>query len=107
VPKSVSVLIENPRAIMPANVPMIDDGDGQQRDQRRPPVLQEDEHHQQHQHDAFDQGLDDLLRSRPDELTGLVGNLVLDALGKDALDSSSIAFLTFLNRSTALAPVCR
>ena len=40
-------------------------GHGEERDDRRPQVLQEDEHHQRDQDDRLDEGVDDRLRSRP------------------------------------------
>ena len=37
------------------------DGHGQQRNQRRPPALQEEEHHEDHEHQRLEQRVDDLV----------------------------------------------
>ena len=59
-----------------------DDGDrhGDQRDQRRPPVLQEHQHDDGDQDDRVDERLEDLVDRLADERRRVVGDLVVDVL---------------------------
>ena len=47
------------------------DGHGQERDESGPPILEEDEHHEQHQENRLEQGADDLLHGCPHEGRGV------------------------------------
>ena len=58
------------------------DGDGDGRNERRAPVLQEDEDNTDHQGQCLEQRDDDLLDRRRHEERGVVGNLVGDIVGK-------------------------
>ena len=65
-PKSVSVLIEKPNSFTNANVPIERDGNRDRRNERAPPVLQEQEHHEHDEADGLRQRLqhlDDRLRT--------------------------------------------
>ncbi|CRR26763.1 hypothetical protein PAERUG_P47_London_12_VIM_2_12_12_05141 [Pseudomonas aeruginosa] len=53
------------------------------RDQGVADVLQEQEHHQEHQDHRFDQGVDHLLDGHVDEARGVVGHAVLHVLGEE------------------------
>ena len=57
------------------------DGNRQQWDQRRAPVLQEDEDHQQHQSDRFEERLQHVRDRRPHEHCGIVRNHIMHAGG--------------------------
>ena len=57
----------------------------QQRDQRRPPALQEDEDHQHHQRQRFPERLADLTDSLGDRLGGVDGDLVIQVRRETAL----------------------
>jgi hypothetical protein len=54
---------------------------GQQRNDRRAPGLQEQDHHQHHQHDGFEQRVDHRLDRRAHELRRVVGDAVFQAFG--------------------------
>ena len=54
--------------------------DRQHRDQSGAPALQEDEHHQQHQHARFEQGLDHFVHRFRHEQRGVEGYRVVNAL---------------------------
>ena len=64
---------------MTANVPTMATGHGDQRDERRPPVLQEQQHHDGHQDDRVAQRLEHLVDRLVDERRGVVDDLVVDA----------------------------
>ncbi|MDT4810369.1 hypothetical protein FQZ97_432780 [compost metagenome] len=51
-------------------------------DQRVAHVLQEQEHHQEHQHHRLDQGVDHLLDGHLDEARGVIGDGIFHALGE-------------------------
>jgi hypothetical protein len=59
-PSSESTLIENPRSGKKMNAPT-SDRHGQQRDERRAPVLQEDEHDDDDEHHGFEERVNDLV----------------------------------------------
>src|SRR5262249_27615172 len=61
-------------------------GYGQQRDQSRAPVLQENEYHQNYQADGFEQRPQHVRDGFAHEHRGVVRDLVADALRKRALD---------------------
>ena len=64
-----------------------------ERDQRRAPVLQEQEHHQEHQHHRLDQRLHHFADRHLDEARGVVGDGVGQARRESASTSSVIVFL--------------
>ena len=68
-----------------------DDGHrhGDQRDQRRAPVLQEHQHHDGHQDDGVEQRLEDLVDRLVDERRGVVDDGVVDARREVALAAPS------------------
>ena len=76
---------------------------GDQRDHRRPPVLQEQQHHDRHQDDRVAQGLEDLADRFADERRGVVADLVVSRLAGSPFSSSSIFALTMSAVSRALA----
>ena len=53
-------------------------------DQRGPPVLQEDQHHEKHEHDRFEERLDHLLHALLHKHRGVVVDRVAEALGEVA-----------------------
>ena len=69
-----------------------DDGHrhGDQRDERRPPVLQEDQHDDADQHDRLQQRPHHVVDRLADEGRGVVGDVVVDARRGSACFSSSI-----------------
>ncbi len=60
-------------------------GHGHQRDDGRPPVLQEQQHHQGHQEHGVAEGLEDLADRLADERRGVVDDGVVHAGGKPLL----------------------
>ena len=56
--------------------------DGDQRDDRRPPVLEEQQHDDRHQDDRVAQGLEDLADRLADERRGVVADLVVEPVGE-------------------------
>ena len=51
---------------------------GDDRDQSRPPALQEDDHHDHHEHQGLEQGLVDLVDGLADVLGGVVDDLIVE-----------------------------
>ena len=78
-PNIESVLTEKPSIGKKMNVPISDTGIGDQRDDRRADVLQEDEDHQRHQDQRLDERLHDLVDRRLDRRRGVVDDLVVHA----------------------------
>ena len=70
-PKSVSVLMENPINLMNANAPTSDTGIVIVGIERAAPALEEQEHHQHDEHDRFDQRLQHLADRLRDDLVVL------------------------------------
>ena len=72
-PNMVSVLIEKPAAARIGEGAQQHHRHGDGRDQRGAEVLQEQVHHQEHQHDRLEQRLHDLLDGDAHEGRGVVG----------------------------------
>ena len=81
-PKSVRLLRLKPSAAMTAKVPIKRDRDVDHRQDHRPPVLEEDQHDDADQDDGVAQGLEDLADRLADERRGVVGDVVVHAVGK-------------------------
>ena len=103
----VSVLIVKPRRRQHAEGAQQHHRHRDGRDQRRPEVLQEQEHDQEDQHDRLEQRLHHLLDRQLDERRRVVGVDDFDAGGEVAAEAPSIARLTASAVSSALAPVAR
>ena len=83
-PKSVKLFKEKPSKAMTPKVPIERDGHVDHRHQRRPPVLQEDQHDDEDQDERLEEGLVDFVDRFVDEDGGVVDDLVVDAFGEDA-----------------------
>ena len=99
IPNSVSVLIEKPKALTKAKVPISETGMVIAGNQRGPPVLQEQEDHHDDQHDRLQQRHQDLVDRVAHGRRRVEGDLVVQRrreaadsrleLGADAASSSS------------------
>ena len=103
-PNSDSVLIEKPRNGKKAKVPISETGTASGGYQRRPPSLEKNEDHDDHQHQRITERLDDLadpLRDRPGRVEGKRRNR---GRRENALFASSMTFLAALAASIAFVP---
>ena len=78
------------------------DGNGNERDDGRAPVLQEDEHDDGDEPDTDEQGLDDIPDTFPDEPRGVVGHAVIHARGEALLQLEHL----LVDRVGGLESVC-
>ena len=83
-PNSVRLFRLKPTAAMTAKVPTMATGTATSGMMRRPPVLQEQQHHDGDQDDRVAQRLEHLADRLADERRGVVADLVVDALGEVA-----------------------
>ena len=83
---SESVLIENPSSGKHGEHAHQRDRHGEERNQRRAPALQEDEHHQHHQADGLEQRDENLLDARLHGRGGIEGDFVVHAGRKTLLE---------------------
>ena len=85
-PNMLVMLIEKPSSGNSAKRPHHGHRNGEQRNQRGAPVLQEEEHHQDHQADGLQQRDHHVLDGRVHEHGGVVGNDVVHAGREAGLD---------------------
>ena len=85
-PKSVRLLRLKPMAAMTANVPIKRDRHVDHRQDHRPPVLQEDQDDDADEDDRIAQGLEHLVDRLADVRRGVVGDVVVDAVGEARLE---------------------
>ena len=103
-PNNDSALIEKPNASSSENVPMIDTGTAEQRNDRRAPRLQEHDHDQHDERDRLEQRVDHRLDTGAHELRRVVDDLVLRRLSGMSAFSSFIVSRTWSEICSEFAP---
>ena len=104
-PRSESTLIEKPSSGKKMNAPIERDGHRHQRNQRRAPVLEEDEDDDDHERDGFEQRVEDLVDAFRRPAASYQARPGTPCRGGSAFFRFvHFGFLTFLATSRALVP---